>query len=253
MKSRIVILLFSFTLLRLVLLPSCFPSSGETIGSLLSKEINVFDSKKTRLPEQLVELARGYHIPMGIEAIYDPDAKPSPPIHLEKATLEEVLSRIVQQNPGYSWQATEGVVHVFSESVVSDPKNFLNLRIPEFKAERESLLFASGLLKLKIEMYLHPERFTHGYGGGSGYGLDPTSGFDVPNITLDSQYLSIREILNRLILLNGNALWVVNFIPGSMMQEEDFLAQTYYLFPAREAIRGFYWDLIPLGAKKKSQ
>src|SRR5712691_6009666 len=134
------ILLFSFTLLRLVLLPSCFPSSSETIASLLSKEVNVFDSRKTRLPEQLVELARDYHLPMGIEAIYDPAARPSPPIHMEKATVGEVLSRIVQQNSGYSWQATEGVVHVFSESVVSDPKNFLNLRIPEFKAERESLL-----------------------------------------------------------------------------------------------------------------
>ncbi|HEY3132420.1 MAG TPA: hypothetical protein VGL91_23400 [Acidobacteriota bacterium] len=138
-------------------------------------------------------------------------------------------------------------------SNLSDPKNFLNLRIPEFKAERESLLVASGQLKLTIKMHLHPERYTHGYGGGTGYGLDPTSGFDIPNITLDSQYLSIREILNRLILINGNALWVVNFIPGLLLQDEDFLAQTYYLFPAREAIRGFYWDLIPLGKKKKSQ
>ncbi len=245
MRSIKILIAVSFIVLGLVLGLS-FYGFCQTAESLLLKEVKIFESKKTLMVEQIIELAARYQIPMGIEAIYDPGEKQSSPIRMENTTVQEVLREILRENLSYSLQVTDGVIHVFPRSIVSDPRNFLNLRIPQFNLKEKSLLDALVELKLAMNMLLHPEKHVHGYGGGGGAGLDPASGFDIRNITLEGKYLIVREILNQLILLNGNALWVVNFLPDQMMEAENFFAQTSYRFPGRKDIRGFYWEFVPL-------
>ena len=65
-----------------------------TPSEILSKEITAFDSTKTRMIDQLVELAIAIEIPMAIEGIYAPQQKPSPEIHLRGATARDVLQEI---------------------------------------------------------------------------------------------------------------------------------------------------------------
>src|SRR5213594_1592532 len=127
-------------------LQTALPISPHETQEILATEVRRFDSDKTRMPEQLAELARAYHIPMGIEAIYRLDEQLTP-LHSKGGTVKDAIDLIVRQAPGYSWQVTNDVLHVYPTSLMTDPRDFLNIGISRFELTKTSLLAASAELR----------------------------------------------------------------------------------------------------------
>src|SRR5262245_11398772 len=102
---------------------------GQHVQSKLDQEVDVFDSKAASGEEQLIELAQHFQIPLGIEWVDYRSEKTVLPVHLRKTTVREAIRHILQQHPGYEFEMKNGIIHVFSPSLVNDGRNYLNLRI----------------------------------------------------------------------------------------------------------------------------
>jgi hypothetical protein len=162
---------------------------------------------------------------MGIEWV---DESPSlDPVELPpgRRSVGDLIDSILTGIPAYGFTIDDGILHIYQPSLERDPKNFLNIRIPQFEVKDESLLGAQSLLRRVIDMAVHPEKYVgqHGYNGG--YGSTADDPFWVENISFSGSDLTVRQILDWIALGNGQALWVVHLNPSTMMPTEPFYAQ----------------------------
>ena len=216
--------------------------SQKITSDVLSKKVTAFDSTKTSMVDQLVELASALEVPIGIEGIYDPRQPPSPEIHLKGATALGVLQEIVRHHPEYGWEVSPDIVHVFARSIVNDPRNYLNIRLPQYRAKDIDLLGMSWMLRLQIKIFLYPERYRNGWGGGYG-GYQPPS-WKVPK-SIELHDVTVRDILTSLVTITGNALWISCIDPTQMMENGKYFIQHLYDNMSLEPQKDFYWDLVP--------
>jgi hypothetical protein len=218
---------------------------GQTLEAKLTQNVTAFDSESSSTIDQLIAFARQFQIPMGIEWLQTTKEKPARPIHVNNASAQYVLHAILQQQPGYQYTKSDGIIHVFASSLIGDRRNFLELRVPKFKVEAENLFGAEYKLRISIQQVLHP---SSGSGGGYG-GVGLKNDFDVRKITFSGTDLTVRQILNKIAAAQGNALWVVGLKQGQMMDNARFYAQT--LSPTTtEAAADFHWKFMPLKENK---
>lgn len=188
--------------------------------------------------EQLIQVAQHYKIPMGIEWVLQTEKEPSKPI--AGSTVMTLLSSILQSAPNYSITVRNGVVNVSDSRYTTDSRNFLNLTIGEMNLNKANVFDAEAALRSRILRLLHPERFVGGSTHGYGYGVPDEHGLDVRNISFSAKDSTVRDILDRIVVANGNTLWLVSIAPSRMMKTEPFFAQ----FDADQE-KGFFWKIIP--------
>src|SRR6266481_1388356 len=167
--------------INVILLITCLPSSlanaaEQTLHSKLAQHVSGFDSENSSTEGQLIELAQQFHIPMGIELVERVGESSAKPIQARNTSAKAVLEQIVKQKQGTGFSVSDGMVHVFDQSLSNDSKNFLNLHIPHFRAENETLFGAEFWLKIVIEHVLTP--VSGGWAGGHGYGIPRSDTFD---------------------------------------------------------------------------
>src|SRR5260370_10184729 len=203
----------------------CMPcvALGQALRGKLTQPVNAFDSYNASPVGQLVDLAQTLGMPVCIEWLDVPNEKPSTPVHMRKTTPRNVLHRILSPYPGYAFDLDNGVIHVFATALVGDNRNFLNIRFGHFRLENANLYQASYELENALRDVIHPRA---GYGGGVGYGRNPSTGFDVRNISLLAENSTVRTILDGIAAKQGNALWVVRLKQSQMMDNGRFYAQT---------------------------
>lgn len=187
------------------------PTSGGVVDVVRQKledklELRAaFAPKSSEVLEQLIEVGKRFDLPMGIEWIESIDG--TTPVQIEQeASVREILDAVLRRVPGCQIKIENGMLHIIHPAVVSASDTTLDLRLPEFKVDNQNVFTADHLLRLKIDMTLHPEQYEGGYIADFGY--PPGHIFDVPNITLALRNVTVREVLNRLAAANGNAMWV---------------------------------------------
>jgi hypothetical protein len=226
-------------------------SDRASIEFKLSQETSFIPQSASAL-EQLTEAAQYYQLPMGIEWVGQSSIHVPKPLYASRRTVRSLIDTILQQVPGYRARVENGVLNIARAAITDTPKNFLNLRIPEFQVDRANLYDCNALLRLKINMMLHPELYKGGVGGGYGYGVPSEDRFDANSITFSGRNLTVREILNKIVAINGNTLWVVQLVPNKEMTGEPFFAQG----PLDEAGRpplDFHWQFVPLDKVKTTR
>jgi hypothetical protein len=177
----------------------------QILESKLDQKVAFVPQTKSAL-EQLVEIAQHYQIPMGIEWDNRPDFKTGALALGRDATVRELINAVLLQAPNQQMNVEDGIVHITSPAYAADTQNILNLRIEDFRITNENLFYAEDRLRLVIDMTLHPNDYEDGYIGSSGYGPDDV--FAVKNISFSGSNLTVRNILDKIALANGNALWV---------------------------------------------
>jgi hypothetical protein len=214
---------------------------GQSLNSKLLQKASFVPKSKFAL-DQLIEVAQHYQIPMGIEWIGRPVPTVSASPKYRPTTVRSLVATILRPYPDYRLKVVDGLVHITNQAFVDSPRNFLNIRISEFKVDKASMVGADASLRLGIKMALHPDRYANGYNGGYG-GSFPADVLNIPNITFSGRNLTVRQILNKSVAANGNALWVVRLNPSRMMNAEPaFFAQEY-------ETEDFHWQFVPLQEK----
>lgn len=183
------------------------PASKEQLdlGAKLAQEANFIPGRGPAV-DQLIEVAKHFNIPMGIEWAESASVVNPPPSLARGATVQELIDAILQPTPGYQLTLENGVLQIRSLALATDPRSLLNLRLSKFSVKNRTLFEARSALRLAVEMTLYPDEYTEGYISDSG---SPSGHvFDLKNITFHCSNLTVREILNHLIKASGNALWV---------------------------------------------
>ncbi len=229
--------------LTLIMLPPS-PVTGQGLQSKLAQRVKAFDSESSSTVSQLIDFAQRFQIPMGIEWLDKSDEGVAPPIHARNTTAQRILQQIVQEKRGNGFTLSGGVVHVFASSIITDPRNFLNLRVSSFRVNNESLFGAEWLLRINIHQVLNP-RSGGGYGGGHGNGVPRSDTFDVRNISFSVNNATVRQILNSIAARQSNALWIVRLRQKQIMNNGRFYAQAASP-TSSDAAPDFHWDFIPL-------
>jgi hypothetical protein len=235
-----------FALILMSLLMIATLTTQAQSQSKLDLKVEVFDCGQSSSLDQLIELGKKVHIPMGIEWSYKANEKVAAPIHLRDVTVGKIVKQVLKQQPGYDFEERWGIVHIYDRAVLSDKANFLNLRFPEFRVTDENLFGVTFQLRVLIKQMLHP---TPGYGGGYGYGPGRADGFDVLKVPIKGNDISVREVLSQAVVKQDNALWLVIFHPDEMMASEPFYGQGYQ--SARERVATYFnWEFIALNDHK---
>lgn len=243
LRSSLALLVFLISMLA----PSCLVEA-QSLQSKLLQKVKTFDTDNSSTVGQLIEFAQRFEVLMGIEWIDNSNEKAADPVHARNTTAQQILQRILQNKPGTTFTLSSGVVHVFNVSHVANSQNFLNVRIPHFKVENESLFGAEWLLRGAIHQVLNPQ--PGGIGGGHGHGIPRSDAFDVRNISFSINNATVRQILNIIAVRQGNALWVVRILPSQKMPDGRFQAQATSASGA-DVAPDFHWDFLPLKDLKK--
>jgi hypothetical protein len=221
----------------------------EDVESKLSQKADFIPERKSFL-DQLVGVAQHYRIPMGIEWI-KPGSSQELDVPLPKPesspTVRDLLQAIVSRLPSYQMTVQNGIVYVAQPVFAVDAKNFLNVRIEEFRVENENLLDAEEHLHLSIDMTLHPDKYEEGYMGG--YGYNPDDVFAKRKITFTGEDLTVREILDGLVKASGNALWIAHFDPDDFKPAKSSTTKSARTSDQEEDKSKYHWEFVPLVEK----
>jgi hypothetical protein len=215
---------------------------AQSQGAKLNLKVEVFDSDQSSSLDQLIEVGKKLHVPMGIEWSFNANEKVAAPIHLRGVTVGEIIKHILRQHPRYDFEERWGTLHIYDSSLLIDEANFLNLRVPEFRVTDANLFGVTFQLRASITQMLRP---TPGYGGGYGYGPGRADGFDVLKVSINGKDISVREVLSQAVVRQDNALWIVIFHPDEMMAAEPFYGQSYG--SARDSVATYFnWEFLAL-------
>lgn len=153
-------------------------SSRQTTSSVENAKLEQKLAKRAKfvpqakLPmEQLIEVAKHFKIPMGIEWV-EPSSTESASLAItDESTVEDLLHAIVKRSQSHTIAIENGIVRVYAPSLSNSASNILNLRVGDFQVRNESLFDGEESLMLAIDIALHPRQYAQGYNGGYGYDL----------------------------------------------------------------------------------
>ncbi len=157
--------------------------------------------------DQLVEVAQKFKIPMAIEWV--DRAGPATSYELLRSkyrSVRDLIVAIATVSPERRVEVDNGIVRVYSPNESVHPYNFLNIKLKSYGVKDDDLFAADEQLRWAIRFTLEPEKYRNGYAGGYGHGANHV--FQIPKFTLSESDVTIREVLNRIALTQGNALWV---------------------------------------------
>src|SRR5215510_10585005 len=147
----------------------------------------------------LSDLALWYDIPIGLEVAMNSNGFDKLRMDFKKATLEEVLNRVVAEHPEYSWEVRDGVVNVFPRHGRQDPivKEILGTEIETFSLKERTVTW-----EVERALLDTPELSAVMKGHSLTTPGFAFSGFYFPNVgrnfKLDVSNMSVRSILNNI-------------------------------------------------------
>lgn len=171
--------------------------------------------------DQLVEVAQRFKIPMAIEWVERTGTTtPDKALPARKRSVRELIEEIARVSPEHRVEVEGGLVRVYSPVAAVHPFNFLNIHPKSYGVKDGDLFAADDQLRWAIRFTLEPEKYLNGYGGGYGHGSNDV--FEIPKFTLSGSDLTIRELLNRIALAQGNALWVATIKSADLDAREPY-------------------------------
>ncbi|HXM94367.1 MAG TPA: hypothetical protein VOA64_08960 [Candidatus Dormibacteraeota bacterium] len=150
-------------------------------------------------------------------------------LSLSGATVDEILNGLCQQDPRYTYQIASGLlIHVYPKNGLSDPAGLLSLRVSRFSiANRVSpaaVIQRIGELAPELASYMSNQQAEyyaqHALSPPGSPGAYMSGNMD-PQIHLDLHDVTVREILNAVVLYSQqlneqtSADWTGNKIPPS--------------------------------------
>jgi len=201
--------------------PTCSAQTA-TEGDLrekLARRVRHYSLQQPSFIASLAFLASEFRLPMGIEWVQGPEAPRAVKLSWSEATVGGMIATIVKTEPGYAYEVSNGIVHIFRKDLIHNAKNFLEIKLDRFAANDELPGIVSHRLRSAAKRVVAPPPasvLAGGEGGSYGTGVG-----ELP-ITLKLDNVTVREVLNHIAVSTVFKIWVVTF-------ESPALTRTGYL------------------------
>lgn len=194
---------------------------------VLNRRIQDYSVKQDTFIGGLMELAGRYRLALAIEWTQDP--------HLKDLTrnwrdqkIVTIIDDLVKSEPQYSWRQTGNVVHVYHDRLLQDQRNFLNLVLERFESHQTAERINAELFEA-VRKRVRPRDPALGGRAGSGGAY-----IGQPTLRFSTERLTVREVLNKLILENSvYKIRIVTYPPSRTLTSTAFLevANTLRILP----------------------
>ncbi|HTG17157.1 MAG TPA: hypothetical protein VK747_18040 [Blastocatellia bacterium] len=175
----------------------------------LAIKVANFNNQDKPLIPTLLGIAADYQLPMGIERVVKEAAEQPITVKIEQGTVSNLLDRCIRQVPGYAWAIRDGAVHVYGVEELSQPSNLFNLVIPSFEVKNETLNQASNGLRMQLI-------FAQEKTGAVVASFPGSLALEDKQLNVKAHNVTVRDILNRLVALHGEAVWIARIPPQKL-------------------------------------
>lgn len=189
---------------------SALPASGQTPANLLEQRITLHLNNRTFL-FALSTLSVNQRVPIGFEVGLGHQSQYHLNIDVENATLQDVLNKIIQQEPGYVWQVRDGVINIvptqsrdeFIERLLNTPvRQFTPPKIPGKFQIRDAIVELPEVVNLLKVSGITASRYAYSYHYPSLYTND--------KVDLSISGTDVRGVLNKVIKDSEHKMWMVS-------------------------------------------
>lgn len=188
------------SLCGLVLLFSVSFTISAQESSLATKQLEDVRLRGDSVGSLLSAVALQYDIPIGFECAMNGSSPRQTRLEFDKIRVADLLDRLLAEHRDYSWEISEGVIHVFPKIGRRDPivERLLNVKIGRFSLKKGAVIWTVEGTLLKTSEF---KEVVDDYGLGTvGWSF---SGFYLPhfgkNYALDVSDTTVRSILDRII------------------------------------------------------
>uniref|UniRef100_A0A7C3PF43 Uncharacterized protein n=1 Tax=Oscillatoriales cyanobacterium SpSt-418 TaxID=2282169 RepID=A0A7C3PF43_9CYAN len=205
---------WSYSLLLTVLLLTTINSLQlNSEGSILDQRIQslMIEKSDMRRALQLLRQNDPSRILIGFEKVSGKQGGEEPKISLQlaNASVTSIVDRLCQADPRYTYEIVEGtLINVFPKGAKSDPNNLLNIRVQHFQFHGDELPnnLITRISDLAPELREHLWMRAREYAKKTGRPLGGSAGSilsgnaPLPRIDINLQNMTVREILNAIVL-----------------------------------------------------
>ena len=208
--KRITICMMLTTGLIGQLLLSAPPASAQTSSNLLAQRITLHISKRTFL-YALTTLSVDARVPIGFEVAVNHKDEYNVNIDVENAPLQDVLDKIILQEPGYKWEMRDGVINIVPYQSRDDfVEKFLNTSVRQFNPPkvlgkfqiRDAIIELPEVVNLLKANEIIASRYAYSYRYPSIY-TDET-------VDLSISKTDVRGVLNKVVKDSEHKMWMVS-------------------------------------------
>lgn len=217
---------------------------AQSVRRKLDTPVRNYSISEPTFVDALAAVASRFKIPIGVELVATPSVLQPVKRTWRKATVIEILTSLVSGEKGYRLHVSNGIVHIFQESLVHQRSNFLNTHVKRFQV----LNVGAAVARLRVweivnKEFQPPKPLRPGPHGtittGAGRFGDQTFSLDLHNTT-------VREILDRISLSSNYPIWVVAFAPGEALTPTGFRRTAS---PTTGKSHELGWEMLRWGEK----
>lgn len=188
---------------------SALPDLKQDTEAKLHSKSSTYSLRAGDFAHALILVANNFKIPMGIEWVRSARTLKEVDLSWRDASVEQMISTIVNSQPCYRVEVSDGIVHVFPTSEQLSRQNFLNLNIRRFEARNEVIEVASRRLRDSVRPQVSAARLESQ--GRVGFASSQATNIGDPKFTLSLENMSVRRILDRFIAASDRKIWIVTF------------------------------------------
>ncbi len=183
----------------------------------LKRQVGGYEIQDKHFVQVLMELAGRSGFPLAIEW------KQSS--HLQKLTrswhgvqVSAIINDVLRSEPEYAWKVSNGVVHVYYKKLFGDKRNFLNLGVDSFSRQGDVSTISRDLYQF-VRTTVRPQEGPSLMGNPG----DGPSGLGVPVFRLFVEHVTLREALDKLLLLDEHyRIWLVTYAESGTLTAAGF-------------------------------
>ncbi len=211
-----------------------------TLRRTLHRRVENYSLRAENLLQGLAKFSDDFEIPIGIEWQVSSVPYRSVELQFARSTVIDILTDLVATEPGYTFNISNGVVHVSRVTIADDRRNFLNLQIDDFQLSDEYVFHANNRLRNLVVQLVNPapEKTGTACAGSFGVGAgDRVVSFHLSNVTA-------RDILDRFITSAGFNIWLVAFPELPELTSRGFFESISVFSPNLPESELPAWDLF---------
>jgi hypothetical protein len=183
----------------------------------LKRQVGGYEIQDRHFIQALMELAGRFGFPLAIEW------KQSS--HHQKLTrswhgvqVSAIIDDVLSFEPEYAWKVSNRVVHVYHKKLFGDKRNFLNLGVDSFSHQGGVSTISRDLYQF-VRTTVRPQEGPPLMGNPG----DGPSGPGVPEFSFSVEHVTLREALDKLLLLDEHyRIWLVTYAESGTLTTPGF-------------------------------
>ena len=197
------------------------PVATQNVQAILHSQVSAYSLKADDFAHALISLSARFNLPMGIEWVRSPETTKRFNLSWSDTSVEQMLKTLVESQPGYQFEISDGIVHVFPSSINSSAQNFLNFKIDKFELRNQVVETASHKLRDLVRLRVSPPKSATDHGAGVGYSQAANIGD--PEFSMALENVSVRQVLDSLATASNKKIWVVTFVSSKDVTPTGYL------------------------------